>query len=228
MEILSLLNVFYSVSEKKILENISLQILENEVLTIIGPNGAGKTTLIKILLGLLKPTLGSVKRKKDLKVRYMPQKTSFNNLMPMTVDYFLRLELGISQEKVSAQLKEMGLESLSLRDIQNLSGGEWQKVLLCRCLLNNPDLLVLDEPSQGIDILGQAELYAHLAHAKKTKKCSIVMVSHDLHMVFSESDRVVCLNRHICCSGSPNEVASSDVYQNLFQKLYLHHHDHRH
>ncbi len=216
-----------------ILDHISFRVEEKKILTIIGPNGAGKTTLLKILLGLLPSYSGSVMRKENLVVGYMPQRIYFDQSLPLTVMKFLSL----SEQKIPP-LKALGFlnaEALADKSIHVLSGGEFQRVLLARALLRQPQLLVLDEPGQGLDVLGQNELFQFIKKLKDQLGCAILLVSHDLHFVHSSSDQVICLNRHICCAGSPEDIQSMEEYKSLFPGLtpaalapYVHDHDHTH
>ncbi|MBP6986166.1 MAG: metal ABC transporter ATP-binding protein [Alphaproteobacteria bacterium] len=209
-------NVDFISGKTEILKNINLLVRENSVVTIIGPNGAGKSTLLKIILGLLSPTAGTAMIKKKTTVGYMPQKLHFDLTMPMTVEYFLQLT---SQEKkltLDEVLENVAATNLRHRSMHDLSGGEFQKILLARALMSLPKLLVLDEPVQGVDIAGQKALYELLRQIQKRWKCAMVIVSHDMHMVFSASDTVICLNKHICCQGKPEAIIHNPAYVNLF------------
>jgi zinc transport system ATP-binding protein len=186
---------------KIILENISLTLKEGKITTLIGPNGAGKTTLLKVLLDLLPPTSGTIERKADLKVGYMPQKLVINPAFPLSVEGLLQISILRYQKNVRSLidhcLAEAGAELLTKRRLSTLSGGETQRVMLARALVKQPDLLVLDEPMQGVDVLGQKELYKLIARIRDTRGCAILLVSHDLHLVMAASDEVICLNKHI-------------------------------
>lgn len=196
--------------------------------TVIGPNGAGKSTLLKLILGLTSPTSGTLTRMPGLKIGYMPQKIVVAPDLPLTVESFLSLWKGATPNTIHQCLQQARCLSLKHRPLQGLSGGELQRVLLARALLNQPDLLILDEPVQGVDVLGQQDLYNVIKDLKTN--CSILMVSHDLHMVLDASDHVICLNRHICCEGHPGHVRNSQEFQTMFGPLvpYTHHHDHCH
>lgn len=227
---------------KKILDRVSLHLAQNRITTIIGPNGAGKTTLLKILLGFIRPTSGSLYRRPFLKIGYMPQKINISTLLPLTVKRFLELASSGANQKLHPKLitclEKVGGVALIDSQVAHLSGGELQRILLARALMDNPDLLVLDEPAQGVDVLGQADLYQLIAHIRDEYHCGVVLVSHDLHVVMSASDDVLCLNTHVCCSGHPDIIQQNPAYLNLFgpQKAesmaglapYIHHHDHRH
>lgn len=218
--------------EKTILKDISFSVRPNDIQTLIGPNGAGKSTLIKIMLGLLKPTSGSVAQKDGIKIGYMPQKININPYLPLNVEAFLAL-YGIVEEEFLALLKVDKLLKFSVHD---LSGGEWQRVLFARALINKPDLLVLDEPTQGVDFTGQQDFFKLMLSLKETLKCSIFLISHDLHYVLSATDQVLCLNGHICCAGLPHDVQNHKEYKKMFGHAkhpfdvvpYLHTHDHCH
>ena len=232
-EIIELINVSYKAENKVILKNIALSLFPKEIVSLIGPNGVGKSTLIKILVGLLSPAQGKVWLKPGIKIGYTPQKMQLEALVPLTVSRFL----GLVKAKRPLQeiLSELKIP-LSLLDtmVWHLSGGEWQRVLLARALLQKPDLLVLDEPAQGIDLMGQAELYALLRHIRDKYLCGILLVSHDLHIVMAGTDRVICLQQHICCQGLPAMVSKDPAFQALFGSvandlaLYTHQHDHAH
>jgi len=217
------------------LQNITLQIDENQIVTLIGPNGAGKTSLVKIVLGLSKPSAGSVKLRKNLRVGYMPQRLHVDNSMPISVQKFLQLAVRAKPELIEQVLSEVKASQLLHSQIHSLSGGELQRVLLARALIQEPEFLVLDEPVQGVDINGQAELYALISSIRDRHQCGILMVSHDLHLVMSATDEVICLNQHVCCHGHPEQVSNDPAYLELFGKkqaeslaVYAHHHNHNH
>lgn len=226
-------DVTVSFNGKNVIQNVSFDLFSNQIVTLIGPNGAGKTTLLKLVLGILRPDKGSVRKKDGLTIGYVPQKLNLPNSIPLTVERFLCLEKKYDLNVLARALKETGAESLLLRDIHPLSGGEIQRVMLARALLKQPDLLVLDEPAQGLDPAGEEQLYSLLLELNRTKSCAILMVSHDLHVVMANTHRVLCLNHHICCSGAPNEIVGLPDYRTLFGKesslaFYRHHHDHTH
>ncbi|WP_295472357.1 zinc ABC transporter ATP-binding protein ZnuC [uncultured Pseudomonas sp.] len=217
-----------------VLENIALSVGAGEIVTLIGPNGAGKTTLVRAVLGLLQPTSGEVWRKPKLRVGYMPQKLHVDQTLPLSVLRFLRLVPGVDRAKAEAALEEVGAGKVIDSPLQGISGGEMQRVLLARALLREPELLVLDEPVQGVDVAGQAELYSLITRLRDRHGCGVLMVSHDLHLVMSTTDQVVCLNRHVCCSGHPEQVSNDPAFVELFGQnapslaIYHHHHDHAH
>lgn len=221
-----------SAGEKIILEDVSLALKPQKIMTLIGPNGAGKTTLLKVLLGIIPISQGALTRKPGLKIGYMPQKLTMNSTLPMTVERLLTLGTTQSTSKIQNLidhcLTEVGALPLKYNRLTTLSGGELQRVMLARALLTEPDLLVLDEPMQGVDVLGQEELYNLIAKIRDRRGCAILLVSHDLHLVMAASDEVICLNKHICCSGHPLDVKADPSYQELFVVPYQHQHDHRH
>jgi len=223
--------------DKWVLKDISLEVKKGHILTLIGPNGAGKSTLIQILLGLISPTQGQVKRAKNLTVGFMPQKINIDSTLPMNVQRFLTLGKPAHLAKtefldhLQQICQELKIQNLKTQSIQSLSGGEMQRVLLARALIRKPNLLVLDEPVQGVDIHGQNELYHYLTTIRDRYQCGIIMVSHDLHLVMRSTDEVLCLNQHICCHGRPHAVAENPIYAKLFGEaaqelaLYEHHHN---
>lgn len=223
----------YREGARYILQDVSLVLKKGQIVSIVGPNGAGKTTLLKILLGLIKPTSGKVLTLANLRIGYMPQRLEVDRLFPLTVQRFLQLgQANVSLEKT---LNEVGVRSQILANpLYTLSGGELQRVLLARALLRQPQLLVLDEPAQGVDLLGQGEFYDLIARIREQQGCAILLVSHDLNVVMAQTDIVVCLNQHVCCSGHPDKVSKDPAFTALFghvaQNLafYTHRHDHHH
>lgn len=221
-------------ADEDVLQNVQLSLHADEIVTLIGRNGAGKTTLVRTVLGLLKPDRGEVLRKPRLRIGYMPQKLHVDPTLPLSVERFLRLVPGVKRAAALEALQEVGAAQVLDSPLQSISGGELQRVLLARALLREPELLVLDEPVQGVDIAGQAELYRLIGQLRERHGCGVLMVSHDLHLVMSATDRVVCLNRHICCSGHPEQVSSDPAFFELFGQdarslaVYHHHHDHDH
>ena len=217
---------------RQILQDVSLSLEAGKVLTIIGPNGAGKSTLLKVLLGLQDADSGEVTLRKGLRIGYVPQSISIENHLPLSVRRFVALGGKGSVSEVLAILK---IEHLDSAAIQSISGGEFQRVLLARALLRRPDLLVLDEPAQGVDVMGQGELYDKISELRNRYGFGVIMVSHDLHLVMAKTDQVICLNQHICCHGVPDDVSRHPEYQRLFGDMsdtglavYRHHHDHTH
>jgi zinc transport system ATP-binding protein len=218
---------------RQALEAVSLSIAPGEIVTIIGPNGAGKTTLLRVALGLAKPDFGTVSRAPDLRIGYVPQRLRIDDTLPLTVRRFLRLAAG-ARTGIAAALDETGAAHAIDLPVQTLSGGELQRVLLSRALMREPQLLVLDEPVQGVDIAGQAEIFALLRSLRERRRMAVLLVSHDLHLVMAATDWVICLNRHVCCSGHPEAVQRDPAYRALFGQnaeafaAYAHHHDHVH
>lgn len=241
-------NISHLFEDKEVLSNISLTIKPKEIVTLIGPNGAGKSTLLKILLSLTKPSKGIVRRKKGLRIGFMPQKVHIDSSLPLTVEGFLKLANTESFPKkilrkyfgsadnlnasVSEILTLLGIEKLRGSQLKNLSGGEFQRALLARAIITKPHLLVLDEPVQGVDLQGQTELYHLIDQIKDKLGCGILMVSHDLHFVMKSTNAVLCLNQHLCCSGHPRAISEHPNFQNLYGNdfkelaVYEHHHDH--
>lgn len=214
-----------------VLEAVSLSIQRGRIVTLIGPNGAGKTTLVKVVLGLLKPKQGQVSRQPGLRVGYMPQRLNIDPILPLTVLRFLTLSGVTDRSVIQPLLQELKITQVLKRPLQSLSGGEMQRVLLARALMRTPDLLVLDEPIQGVDVAGQYELYELIANIRHQYGCGILMVSHDLHLVMAATDDVICLNRQICCSGHPTVVSQHPAYLKLFGAnlaVYTHHHKSQH
>jgi zinc transport system ATP-binding protein len=218
-----------------ILEDIDLDLAPREIVTVIGPNGAGKTTLVRVLLGLERPDTGTISRRSGLSVGYAPQRFDRDPVIPMTVARFLAIGSRHTPTEATAALTEVGATRVIGQQLSQLSGGELQRVVLARALLRKPDLLVLDEPVRGVDYAGEAELYDLIGRIRDVRGVGILLVSHDLHVVMAQSDRVICINRHICCSGVPDAVAQHPEYARLFGAeaarsfaLYHHQHDHSH
>ena len=232
--LIQLEDVGVAFSGQPVLQQVQLALRAGEIVTLIGPNGAGKTTLVRTVLGLLKPDSGTVRRKPRLRIGYMPQKLHVDATLPLSVLRFLRLVPGVDRAAAQAALAEVGAEQVIDSPLQSISGGELQRVLLARALLREPELLVLDEPVQGVDVAGQAELYRLITQLRDRHGCGVLMVSHDLHLVMSATDQVVCLNRHVCCSGHPEQVSNDPAFVELFGQdakslaIYHHHHDHSH
>lgn len=233
-ELLSLEQVDLHLNGNNILEQVSLCVRRGEVVTLIGPNGAGKTSLVRIVLGLLAADKGQVQRRSGLRIGYMPQKLQVDATLPLTVERFLMLSPGTRRPAAETALAEVSASHLLKRPLQQVSGGELQRILLARALLRKPDLLVLDEPVQGVDVNGQIELYQLITRLRDRYNCGVLMVSHDLHLVMSTTNTVVCLNRHVCCSGHPEKVSTDPAFVALFGEqagalaVYNHHHDHDH
>jgi zinc transport system ATP-binding protein len=222
-------------SGRTILDHVDLAVGAGEIVTLIGPNGAGKTTLVRLLLGLEKPGGGEIWRAPGLVVGYVPQRFEADPAIPLTAARFVMLGGGKDPRRVARALEEVGAGAVKDRQLSRLSGGELQRVVLARALMRDPQLLVLDEPVRGVDFNGEAELYALIGRLRSQRGLGVLLVSHDLHVVMAQSDRVICLNQHVCCSGVPEAVARHDAYVALFGAqaarafaLYSHHHDHQH
>jgi zinc transport system ATP-binding protein len=222
-------------SGNAVLSNVDLVVREREIVTLIGPNGSGKSTLVRLVLGLLEADRGRVFLRPGLRIGYMPQRLVIDDALPLTVERFLALGGAATRRARLAALGEVAVARLADTPIQKISGGEMQRVLLARALLREPDLLVLDEPAQGVDMTGQAELFKLITGIRDRRGCGVLMVSHDLHLVMASTDSVVCLNTHVCCTGHPETVTRHPAYIELFGPLateglavYTHRHDHRH
>lgn len=221
--------------QKVVLSEVDLSVKSGEIVSLIGPNGAGKSTLIRAILGLTPLQHGSIQLSPGIRVGYMPQKIHLEPFMPLSVKRFLQLVPGVKSADIMNILQDFNLEHLQSIPIPEISGGELQRVLLARALLRTPSLLVLDEPAQGVDVTGQEALYQLITHIRDSRGCGILMVSHDLHLVMAGTDSVVCLNKHVCCSGHPSVVSQHPAYLSLFgQKeparlwMYAHQHNHQH
>jgi len=235
MSLLSAQNLSVRFNGVDVLSGISMAIEPGEIVTILGPNGSGKSTLLRALLGILPLASGSVARAPGLRLGYVPQKLSVDRSMPMTVRRFLSLPKRVSDADATAALARVGLPDLETRQMAALSGGQFQRVLLARALLSAPQLLILDEPTQGLDQPGEAAFYRLIEEVRRETGAAVLMVSHDLHVVMAASDRVICLNGHICCEGTPRVVSNAPEYRALFGlgtqgalALYQHQHDHSH
>jgi zinc transport system ATP-binding protein len=222
-------------SGRAILQRVDIDIRPGEIVTVIGPNGAGKTTLARTLLGIERPDRGSIVRQPGLVIGYVPQRFEVDRAIPLTVERFVSLGRRAARVDLERVLRQVGADALLERQISELSGGELQRVVLARALIRSPQLLVLDEPVRGVDFAGEAELYNLIGRLRTENGFGVLLVSHDLHVVMAQSDRVLCLNRHVCCSGVPQSVAQHPEYARLFGPqaarafgLYHHHHDHRH
>ena len=218
-----------------VLQGVNLTIPPNKVVSLIGPNGAGKTTLVRVLLGLIDVQQGTVARKAGLTVGYMPQRIALHPALPLTVMRFLSLSQRATEPAIAAALTVLRIEHLQDQQLATVSGGELQRVLLARAMLGEPQLLILDEPAQGVDLAGQAELYRLIGEIRDRSGCGVLMISHDLHLVMSATDEVVCLNHHVCCHGEPEHVSSDPAFLELFGAsvseglaVYTHHHNHEH
>ncbi|MEA9392974.1 zinc ABC transporter ATP-binding protein ZnuC [Acerihabitans sp. TG2] len=233
--LVTLKHISVSFGQKKVLHDVSFSLLPGRILTLMGPNGAGKSTLVRVVLGLIAPTAGTLWQAPQLRIGYVPQKIHLDVTLPLTVERFMRLRPKVKRTDVPSALEQVQARHLLEQPMQKLSGGEMQRVLLARALLNRPQLLVLDEPTQGVDVNGQVALYDLIDKIRCTLGCAVLMVSHDLHLVMAKTDEVLCLNQHICCSGSPEAVSAHPEFIAMFGPfgaaqlaLYRHHHTHGH
>ena len=220
---------------RTVLDRVSIEVHRREVVSLIGPNGAGKTTAVRALLGLIKPDAGVVHREPGVVVGYVPQRIEPESLLPLTVRRFLAMAGRRSRTEAAAALDEVGTTAVVDRQLSSLSGGEYRRVLLARALLRNPDLLVLDEPVQQVDFAGQMAMHQLIGHLRNRRGCGVLVISHDLHLVLGATDRVVCINGHVCCAGEPETVSRHPEYISLFGPhaaaalaVYTHDHDHSH
>ena len=221
-------------SSKWLVRDVSLEVSQGQIVTLIGPNGSGKTTTAKIVLNILRPDEGFVISNTS-RVAYVPQKINVDWTMPLRVFDFMKITGDLSENDMKENLKLTGVERLIYSELRNLSGGEFQRVLIARAIAKKPELLVLDEPVQGVDFNGEIALYNLIKQISDTLNCGILLISHDIHFVMSSTDHVICLNGHICCSGSPSSVAKNPAYIDLFGEhtastlsLYKHRHNHSH
>lgn len=218
--------------DRPVVDHVNLTVLRGDIITIIGPNGAGKTTLIKSVLGIQRPSEGEVRLAPGMVIGYVPQHLILESTLPLSVKRFMMLT-GHSLPECRAALAKTGVEHLLESSVHHLSGGERQRLLLARALVRKPDLLVLDEPAQGVDINGQASLYQLIRQLRDELNCGVIMISHDLHLVMAATDRVICLNQHICCSGHPADISQDPAFIETFgydvaRSLAVYHHDHNH
>ena len=227
-------NVGFKQNQKWLVKGVSLQVAKGEIVTLIGPNGSGKSTTAKIALGLFKNIEGEVQKYTN-NIGYVPQKISIDWTLPLRVRDFMLLTDNLKEDAIDDALSLTGVNHLKNKSLGNLSGGEFQRVLLARAISKKPELLVLDEPVQGVDFTGEIALYELIKEISEKLNCGILLISHDLHTVMSATDYVVCLNGHVCCSGSPKEVAKNNEYKALFGEqaaqtlsIYEHKHDHVH
>ena len=218
-----------------LVRGVDFSVRPGEIVTLIGPNGSGKSTSAKMAIGVMKADEGRVERKSGLRVGYVPQRLAIDWTMPLTVRRLMTLTTPLSTEEVDAALQAVGIVHLAGAEVQHLSGGEFQRALLARAMARKPDILVLDEPVQGVDFSGEIALYDLITSIRNATGCGILLISHDLHVVMAETDTVICLNGHVCCRGTPAAVSQSPEYMRLFGAkaaqtlaVYSHDHDHTH
>jgi zinc transport system ATP-binding protein len=235
IDLVSLKNINLSFSSKNILDNINLDIKKNDFITIIGPNGAGKSSLIRLIIGSLQPNSGKIIRNKELKIAYVPQKMQINQTIPIKAEYFLKLNKKIEEKSFKKIVNDLKIADFLHTQLNDLSGGQRQKILLAKALLCQPNLLILDEPAQNLDISGQLEFYNYITKLHQEKKTAILMISHDLHIIMSSTKKVICLNHHICCQGEPKIIAQNPDFKEIFGNdmnklisIYNHYHNHHH
>lgn len=235
LPLLSLENAGLFRAGRWLVRGVTMSVEPGEIVTLIGPNGSGKSTTAKMALGISPPSEGSATQRKGLRISYVPQKLAIDWTLPLSVNRFMHLTGPVSDERAQQSMTATGIAHLAKAEVRALSGGEFQRVLLARAIARQPDLLVLDEPVQGVDFTGEIALYDLIKRIRDELHCGILLISHDLHVVMAATDRVVCLNGHVCCSGSPTTVASSPEYQALFGAraastlaVYEHSHDHTH
>ena len=233
--LITLNNITLSHNGKNVLDDVSFKLHQGEFVTLIGPNGAGKSSLIKILLGVIKQDSGSVTYQEDIRFGYTPQTFTANPFIPISVKDFLTLNQKLDSVFMQQTFDLTGINELLQLPLKNLSGGELQKVLLSRALLNKPNVLILDEPAQNLDVDGQMQLYKLIQDIHQQQNCAVLMVSHDLHRVMKESTQVLCLYHHICCEGLPESILKDEKFNDLFadqinelMATYEHHHNHHH
>ncbi|SMR73047.1 zinc transport system ATP-binding protein [Aliiroseovarius halocynthiae] len=234
MSLISATGLTVKYGTQKVLNKIDMSVAPGEIVTIVGPNGSGKTTLLRALLGLT-PAKGKVQKKPGLVIGYVPQKLALDPTLPLPVRSFLNLPRSHTPQQIAEMLDRVGVPGIETRQVADLSGGQLQRVLLARALLERPDILILDEPTQGLDQMGEAGFYRLIEDVRQASGVAVLMVSHDLHVVMSASDRVICLNGHVCCEGKPHVVQNAPEYRALFGygtqgalALYQHAHDHNH
>ena len=235
MSLIAVKNLAVTYGAHRALHNVSMALEPGESVTIVGPNGSGKTSLFRAIIGAVEPSKGDITLKPGLKIGYVPQRLHVDPTLPITVDRFMRLTERAPKNRIAAALETAGVPSLSGHQLSSLSGGQFQRVLLARALIQDPDVLLLDEATHGLDQPGSAAFYRQIEAVRRDTGCAVLMISHELHVVMAASDRVICLNGHVCCEGAPAIVASAPEYRALFGTgtggalaLYQHDHDHDH
>lgn len=235
MTLLSATNIGVRFGNHHVLEAVDFTLTKGEIVTIVGPNGSGKSTLLRVLVGAIEPDQGHVDRADGLRIGYVPQKLHVDQTMPITVRRFLDLPKRVGRAAADKALEVAGVAHVAGTQMSDLSGGQFQRVLLARAILTEPDVLMLDEATQGLDQPGSANFYQQIDAVRQSMGCAVLMVSHELHVVMSASDRVICLNGHVCCEGTPDVVSAAPAYRELFGSgtggalaLYRHDHDHHH
>ncbi len=235
MSLISVKNLHIAYGANTVLRNVALHLEPGEIVTIVGPNGSGKTSLLRAIIGATPPVTGTIDLKPGLRIGYVPQRLHIDPTLPITVERFMRLTGGVTKSACQSALDAAGVPDLRTRQMSQLSGGQFQRVMLARALINQPEVLLLDEATQGLDQPGSAAFYRQIEQVRHDTGCAVLMISHELHVVMSASDRVVCLNGHVCCEGAPAVVASAPEYRALFGTgtggalaLYRHDHDHDH
>lgn len=232
MTLIELKNIGLKIGTQQIIDKISLQLKRGKITTLIGPNGGGKTSIARILLGILKPTSGEVIRKEKIRIGYMPQKIEIDKTIPLSAADFIKI--GNEKFEINHDLvKRLNCQKILHKQIHELSGGQLQKIIFLRALTQNPDLLVLDEPTQYMDLATISDFYKIISEVCEKINCAILLISHDLHMVMQKTDFVFCINHHVCCHGAPEDINQHPEYLSLFGDrssitLYQHHHDHKH
>ena len=217
-----------------LIRDVDLRVDRGNIVSLIGPNGGGKTTAAKVLTGIIRPDKGTVTHAENLRIGYVPQKLQVNSTLPVSVRRIMQLTQKCSNQEISGALEEMDVLNLIDSPFQHLSGGEVQRVLFARAMVKKPDLLILDEPAQGLDNSGEANMYDHIAAVRDNYGCGVLLISHDLRVVMAKTDNFICLNHHICCTGTPDHISNPEEYERLFGEvahnalaLYHHAHDRR-
>ena len=235
MSLISVTDLSVAYGAQTVLSKVRLTLEAGEIVTIVGPNGSGKTSLLRAIIGATPPKSGQIDLQPGLRIGYVPQRLHIDPTLPITVERFMKLTHRVSSATCNAALEAAGVPNTLKRQMSQLSGGQFQRVLLARALINSPEVLLLDEATQGLDQPGSAAFYQQIEAVRNETGCAVLMISHDLHVVMSASDRVICLNGHVCCEGTPAVVASAPEYRALFGAgtggalaLYRHEHDHDH